>query len=593
MAAIITSKFRFHNAEQFKESFSEAAPTNYYMFIGRPSAFASGTTGGSDSAPPTPVDNRRLEAYTWDDMLAAKKIDSTGVTHAIPRRDLDVSGATTYDMYRPNYSASNTAKSGATSLFDSTFYFMTSAYRVYKVLDNGGGTGIAWTAAEPTSEARDPFAVPVTGGNYWIKYMFTLTTTQVQNFLTPDFIPTLITPQAAGNVRSDGGLDIIKVTTAGLSLQGGSAWGEAADREVLNVPIRGDGTGGLCKVTIGGTSGTADGTVTDCRVTSANEDHSGYTQGTVLPADIIEQHNIQFSGGALTFSANPAFEVIIGPDGGHGSNPARELGGHFCLTDVKLQQTEAFDFSVVNDFRQIGIVRNPYSYGTTSAFTGSTARQTFAVKIDTTAGVFQVDEKIYQTIAGKVASGITSFAGSGGTVTVTCGAAHNLTSGQMVKVTGGTFATNATGHQGTHHITVTSPTVFTYKVTTSMAPSGSFTKGSVAYTTFSPQGIVVEWDATNKILFYVQNVYDNQGTDATWKQNIPFGGNSTITGDTSNATGVPHVASSATVNNTVFVAGYASPELQPDTGDVIYIENRKPISRASDQTEDVKLVVEF
>ena len=32
MAAIITSKFRFHNAEQFKESFSEAAPTNYYLF---------------------------------------------------------------------------------------------------------------------------------------------------------------------------------------------------------------------------------------------------------------------------------------------------------------------------------------------------------------------------------------------------------------------------------------------------------------------------------------------------------------------------------------------------------------------------------
>ena len=41
------------------------------------------------------------------------------------------------------------------------------------------------------------------------------------------------------------------------------------------------------------------------------------------------------------------------------------------------------------------------------------------------------------------------------------------------------------------------------------------------------------------------------------------------------------------------VSGYASPELQPDSGDVIYLENRKPISRASDQTEDVKLVVEF
>ena len=103
----------------------------------------------------------------------------------------------------------------------------------------------------------------------------------------------------------------------------------------------------------------------------------------------------------------------------------------------------------------------------------------------------------------------------------------------------------------------------------------------------------MEWDATNKILFYVQNVYDNQGTDSTYKQNIPFGDNGTIEGDTSEATGVPDTANNGTYNNTVFVAGYTNPELQPDSGDIIYIENRKPISRASDQTEDVKLVVEF
>ena len=211
MAAIITSKFRFHNAEQFKESFSEAAATNYYMFIGRPSIFASGTTGGTDSAPPTPVDNRRSEAYDWDDMLAAKKIDSTGVTHAIPRRDLDVSGATTYDMYRPNYSSANTATSTATNLFDSTFYFMTSAYRVYKILENKSNG--AWTAAEPTSDSAIPFA----WGGYTIKYMFILSTSQVQNFLTPDFIPLSITPET-NNARIDGKLDIVKVTAGGTSL---------------------------------------------------------------------------------------------------------------------------------------------------------------------------------------------------------------------------------------------------------------------------------------------------------------------------------------------------------------------------------------
>ena len=303
MAAIITSKFRFHNAEQFKESFSEAAPTNYYMFIGRPSAFASGTTGGSDSAPPTPVDNRRSEAFHWDDMLAAKKIDSTGVTHAIPRRDLDVSGATTYDMYRPNYTASSTANSGATTLFDSTFYFMTSAYRVYKVLENKNNG--AWTAAEPTSTSAAPFTV----GGYTIKYMFTLTTTQVQNFLTPDFIPVLIAPES-GNALADGRLDIVKVTTAGMAQDGGTTWGQAADRNVVNVPVRGDGTGALATITIGGTSGSADGTVTACAITSNG---SGYTHATILPADIIEQHNIQFTGAGnvLTFTSAQANSAVI------------------------------------------------------------------------------------------------------------------------------------------------------------------------------------------------------------------------------------------------------------------------------------------
>ena len=33
--------------------------------------------------------------------------------------------------------------------------------------------------------------------------------------------------------------------------------------------------------------------------------------------------------------------------------------------------------------------------------------------------------------------------------------------------------------------------------------------------------------------------------------------------------------------------------MEPDSGDIIYVENRRPISRASDQTEDIKIVVEF
>ena len=586
MAAIITSKFRFHNAEQFKESFSEAVATNYYMFIGRPSIFASGTTGGTDSAPPTPVDNRRSEAYHWDDMLAAKKIDSTGVTHAIPRRDLDVSGATTYDMYRPNYSSANPAYSTATNLFDSTFYFMTDAYKVYKVLENNGNT--AWTGTAPTFTGKNPQVV----NSYTLKYMLTLSTTNVQNFLTPDFIPVSITPESS-TAMEDGRLDIVKITTGGTALRNAATWNVSADREVANVPIRGDGTGAVCTVTIG-SGGSTNGTITAVAITTGIGFGNGanYTHATLLPADIIEQHNIQNTGAseALTFSTDPVFEAIIGPDGGHASNPAKELGGHFCLMDVKLQQTEAYDFSVVNDFRQLGIVRNPYSYATSSNFTSSTARQTYAVKLASNSGTFVADEKISQAISAQTVSTV-SVAGS--VITINTAAAHQLATGQMVDVTGGTFGTNnPTGHTGTHHITVTDADTFTYTVVASRTPTGTVPTG-VSYTTFSPQGVVVEYDVTNNILFYIQNSYDNQGTDSTYKQKIPFSGNSTITGAPSNATGVPDTANSGTYNNTVFVSGYTNPEMQPDSGDVMYLENRKPISRASDQTEDVKLVVEF
>ena len=81
MAAIVTNKFRIHNAEQFSESFSEATPNVYYMGIGRPQAFGTLTRGdsrttneGTDASPLTPVDSVQDEFYYFDDLLAAKKV---------------------------------------------------------------------------------------------------------------------------------------------------------------------------------------------------------------------------------------------------------------------------------------------------------------------------------------------------------------------------------------------------------------------------------------------------------------------------------------------------------------------------------------
>ena len=120
MAAIITEKFRLHNADQFEESFTESSNNTYYLFIGKNTPYTSGTSGGSDSAPPTPVDGPSEEFFVWDDMIAAKKIATSNVQRVVPRRNW-VNG-TIYDIYRPDYSASVTTTSGASNLYDSTFY---------------------------------------------------------------------------------------------------------------------------------------------------------------------------------------------------------------------------------------------------------------------------------------------------------------------------------------------------------------------------------------------------------------------------------------------------------------------------------------
>ena len=110
-------------------------------------------------------------------------------------------------------------------------------------------------------------------------------------------------------------------------------------------------------------------------------------------------------------------------------------------------------------------------------------------------------------------------------------------------------------------------------------------------------GRVVEWDATNSILYYQQERYTDYGTSSVGAY-VAFSGANAITGASSSAAGTPDSGADSAVTlangfTITFTDGYCNPELQPDSGNIIYNENRSPISRATDQTEDIKIVVEF
>ena len=499
MPAIITNKFRMNNAEQFQESFSEASPTVYYLGIGRAQEFGTltrpdGRTDyeGTESAPITPADSVLNEFKNYDDLLAAKKITGSNVSFVVPRRNW--TSGTVYDIYRHDYeeyvtgstSTRVTSNSGATTLFDSTFYVVTDEYKVYKCLDNNGNNQ---STDKPTGTTT---SVITTSDDYKWKYMYTLSASEQANFLSTDFMG-VSTDTTVSTAATDGALDVIKIKTAGSSY---TVSGGATSGTITAVPIRGDGAGGVASVTL------TSGVITAVTVTTRG---TGYTSGYIRNADIITATN---AGGA---GSGAELDVIIPPKGGHGFNAVEELGGFFVMLNTSLEGTESTnsgDFTAANDFRKITLIKNPNNASGTAA-SATTLRGTYAVKIanSPTPGTFTVDEEINQATTGAV-------------------------------------------------------------------------------------GKVVEWDSVNNILYYIQTRHNNAG--ANTDGNIPvFSGANVISGQTSGATGTPETSQSGTVNSVTFSSGYAAPELQHDSGDILYVENRTKITRATDQTENIKLIIEF
>ena len=121
--------------------------------------------------------------------------------------------------------------------------------------------------------------------------------------------------------------------------------------------------------------------------------------------------------------------------------------------------------------------------------------------------------------------------------------------------------------------------------------SGSYVVDEkISQATTGAVGKVVEWDSTNSILYYIQTRHNDEGVDTNGNQTA-FSGTNIVTG-AGGATGTP-TTSTSTINNVSFTSGYSASEIDADSGDILYIENRAPITRAADQTENIKLVIEF
>jgi len=576
MAAIISEKFRIFNAKQFLESLSEAAATNMYFFVGRPQKWygyleiynQSGTfqvgetitgggltatinevhsnsllvtattttaapaagstiTGGTSSAtaksktyryatedaPPAPIDNQTEKSAVYDDLIAAKRITSTFARLVAPRYNWSLTTNPKFDMYRPSYSVTpggggaigTQTALGSSALSGSKFYVMNSNYEVFKCLYNGQNP------ANPTGQnaQKEPSTTPQasdgtyasgvfteaagTAGYVW-KYMYTLSTGDVIAFLSSDFMPM---GTYAGTAAVDGAIHIAVTTDGGANLPTSAT---------LYVPVDGDGSGGKVKVVT-----TAGGVISTVEMEAAG---TGYTYGNVrLVTGNVYTDAALTTGATVAANANSKVEVVISPEGGHGSDLANEFFAKRVMTNIRLTYAEGSgDFPVDNDFRRIGIIADPFNFGTTTFSTAETLSGLKAIKITGATADYSVDEKITQSVSGGTANG-----------------------------------------------TVVSWTL----------DSGSTTQG---------------------VLKYIQTT--DAHTDQGVVRSFESSGNA-IGGETSTASGTVNTSYNQALLGVTFSSGLATPEIENNSGDVIYVENRRLITRAPDQIEDIKLVIEF
>ena len=115
----------------------------------------------------------------------------------------------------------------------------------------------------------------------------------------------------------------------------------------------------------------------------------------------------------------------------------------------------------------------------------------------------------------------------------------------------------------------------------------------ISQATTGAVGKVVEWDSTNRILFYQQERFSDFGVDANGSAPA-FSGANAISG--ASTTRTPDTTASSVIFGSTTItltSGYANPELQPDSGNIVYLEQRRPISRNTDQSEDIRLIIEF
>ena len=326
MPAIVTDALRRQIAQDFFDQFTNDT-RKYYIGIGRSEQWDS-----SDTVP-TPTNTPTTTEAFRNSLQSVKKVEATSLV--VPRNTW--SSGRIYSQY-------DDQQGGYPTL---PYYVMNESRQVYVCLETGrDATGAASPSTEQPTHANLDSRREADG--YVWKFLFTISAERANNFLSANFMPTLL--QGATDSNS-----------TGIQLKQAAVQNAATPGEILSIIVT-DGGAGYTSVptaTIADPNGSnasfnitidsATGQVVRIRMDdSTNGDVAGHGAGYTNPT-------ISITGGGATLNATA--RVVLGPDSGIGRDPREDLKSASVMFHAELKGTDS-DFIVNQDFRQVGLMRD-------------------------------------------------------------------------------------------------------------------------------------------------------------------------------------------------------------------------------------------
>lgn len=352
----------------------DSADALFYIGIGR----SRGWDSSSDAVIPNPTNTEFSTRMAYSALQSVKKHE--GCSFVVPRKNW--SSGLVYPAYDDDI----------TTLPTNGYYVLTEDNNVYICLQQGrDANGVATTSTvKPSGSLSTPFT---TADGYTWKFLFQMTATRANSFLTSNFMPVqkeldmATTIDAARKQQVTIQEAAVAGSIAGISVVNAGAGYASGTHAVV---IQGDGR------TANATATAASGGIVKVEMDSANAGGTGYNFASA-----------RVTAGSPTTEAT--LRPILSPPNGFGADPRDELRSTSLMFTIKPEGAAAGvvgadDFVVGNDFRQIMLIKNPKSSANGNTFTNTTGRALKFIELtdSSDASNFSADARIEGATSGAV-----------------------------------------------------------------------------------------------------------------------------------------------------------------------------------------------